>query len=324
MRARDYIADSARCLNANVEAAAIALLGEPTTRNKHELRFGRRSSLSIRIAGDRRGLWYSYESAKGGDMLTLARQVHGGVMPDALEWARRFLDGPKTQRSPKSAANSCAMVRDAPLRWSVRASLIWSAASPVLGTLAERYLRIRIGPAWENIRQTIDGAGALRFLPAHANYGPAMVALVTDTLTNEPLSLHFTRLQADGLGKANDGKPAKRLLGGHRKAGGVVRLSADEEITVGLGIAEGIETALAVIASGWSPVWACVDAGNMSNLPVLGGIETLTVFADYDAAGLCAANKVFKRWIDAGRKSQIVTPPISGRDWADCTAECGA
>jgi hypothetical protein len=76
------------------------------------------------------------------------------------------------------------------------------------------------------------------------------------------------------------------MLGG----AGVIRLVPEEDVATGLGLAEGIETALAVMQrAGWSPVWAANSAGAMDRFPVLPGIESLTIFADADGAGIKAA-----------------------------------
>jgi hypothetical protein len=151
------------------------------------------------------------------------------------------------------------------------------------------------------------------------NY-PALLARVTDALTAKPITLHFTFLLSDGGGKAPLERP-KVLLKGHRKAGGVIRLTNDADVLAGLGISEGIETALACAAAGWSPVWAAIDASNIAGFPVLGGIDCLTIFADHDRAGILAAEKCFARWRDAGRETCIVVPQIEGFDWADVGIE---
>ena len=59
----------------------------------------------------------------------------------------------------------------------------------------------------------------------------------------------------DGSAKAimPDGSNPKRMLG--RAAGAAIKLSADADVTMGLGIAEGIETALSILSAGWRPVW---------------------------------------------------------------------
>ncbi|WP_454763239.1 toprim domain-containing protein [Cupriavidus campinensis] len=107
------------------------------------------------------------------------------------------------------------------------------------------------------------------------------------------MSLHRTWIQADGCKAAVE--PPRLLLAGHRKQGGVVRLWPDEAVTAGLGIAEGIETALS-LAWAYAPVWACIDAGNLAALPYLTGIDCLLIGADNDPAGkaaakACAANR---------------------------------
>ena len=79
---------------------------------------------------------------------------------------------------------------------------------------------------------------------------------------------------------------------------GVVRVSPDEDVTHGLGIAEGVEDALAILASGWEPVWAATSAGMIERFPVLPGIECLTIFADNDGAGVTAAQACAERWAD--------------------------
>ena len=65
----------------------------------------------------------------------------------------------------------------------------------------------------------------------------------------------------------------------------MVRLWPDEAVTYGLCVGEGLETCLTA-AHGFTPVWACLDAGNLAGLPVLPGVEALTIVADHDEAGL--------------------------------------
>jgi hypothetical protein len=176
---------------------------------------------------------------------------------------------------------------------------IWKRTVPLRGTLGEVYLTHRhcaLPPA----------DSAVRYLPSTDRYPPSLCALVTDATSNNPLTLHFTRLRVDGLGKAG-GDRDKLLLRGHPKRGGVIRLWPDDAVTHGLAIAEGIETALSV-AHAFTPVWAAVDAGNLAAFPVLAGIECLTIFADRDEAGLTAARACGQRWADAGREVELRIP----------------
>ncbi len=178
----------------------------------------------------------------------------------------------------------------------------WRTFGPIRGT-AEAYLQARgcaLPPADGDLRCTES-------LPHPSGYtGPAIVALVTDAISGEPLTLHRTWIKANGT-KA-DVDPPRLLLGKHRKAGGVIRLWPDDAVTTGLAIAEGIETALTV-ATVFAPVWSLIDAGNLAAFPVLDGIEELLIVADNDDAGMRAANECAERWQRAGRAVRIAIPP---------------
>lgn len=192
-----------------------------------------------------------------------------------------------------------------------RLRLIWRRTEPLRGSLAERYLTYR--------RCALPSDdGDLRYLPPDERYPPSLCARVTDVVTREPISLHFTRLAPGGRGKAGTDLD-RLLLAGHRKAGGCIRLWPDEAVTNGLAIAEGVESALAA-AHGYCPVWSTIDAGNMAKFPLLLGIETLVIFADHDGAGLKAARACGKRWAEAGREVNLVVPPAPGTDIADVVA----
>ncbi len=187
----------------------------------------------------------------------------------------------------------------------------WRASRSIdMGSVAAAYLRHRgcvLPPAGTDLHWLPD----LRHPSGWA--GPALLALVTDALTGRPLTLHRTWLAPDGRGKAPV-EPPRLLLRGLAKAGGVVRLWPDEAVTTGLGVAEGIETALAA-ARAFQPVWACVDAGNLAALSVLPGVEALTVFADHDPAGLAATERVCAAWRAAGRETRRW---LATRPGADC------
>jgi hypothetical protein len=127
--------------------------------------------------------------------------------------------------------------------------------------------------------------------------GPALVALITDIQTNEPLSLHRTWITSTG--KANI-DPPRLLLGNHATVNGVIRLFPDDEVNHTLGLAEGIETALSLAWFGY-PVWATIDAGHLGKFPVLEGITQLVIAQDNDPAGIAAATACAQRWADADR-----------------------
>ena len=126
----------------------------------------------------------------------------------------------------------------------------------------------------------------------------AVVALMSDPLSGNPLGIHRTFLRPDGT------KLERKMLGRQ----GVVRLSPDSEVTMGLGITEGVEDGLAVLLSGWAPVWAATSAGAITNFPVLSGIGALTIFADADRPGIEKAEACASRWGSAGLQARISHP----------------
>ena len=178
---------------------------------------------------------------------------------------------------------------------------LWDACRLVSGP-ARAYLEARgcmVPPADADLRWHPE----LRHPGGHT--GPALVALVTHAQTRMPMTLHRTWIRPDGRKAECD--PPRLLLKDHGKASGVIRLWPDEAVTTGLAVAEGIETALSV-AHAFRPVWACIDAGNLSGLPVLAGIESLLIAADHDDAGVRAAEACAGRWAAAGREVSVATP----------------
>lgn len=145
--------------------------------------------------------------------------------------------------------------------------------------------------------------GDLRWHPAlphpAGHVGPALVGLITDVRTGKPQSLHRTWITSDGTKPAALGGSARRVLGGHELRNGVIRLWPDEAVTTGLGVAEGIETALS-LAWGHAPVWALIDAGHLAKFPPLAGIESLVIACDNDPAGIAAARACSARWAERG------------------------
>ena len=296
---------------------------EPTSTSRTELRFRGKGSLAIVIAGPKRGAWHDHEAGCGGDALGLVAHLRRIPMRDALSWAVGWLgEAPHQQHQPviaRPVAPSMARPEpadDARAEWSRNmARRIWREAVPAAGTLAEAYLAARglVLPDYHR-----DDT-ALRFHPAawrnsaNGPAGPAMVALMTSPEGNEPVGAHLTYLHPDGAGKA-EGPSAKVMLG----TVGVIRLVPAFEVSLGLGLAEGIETALATMQrTGWHPIWAATSAGAIARFPLLAGIECLTVFADSDEAGIVAARACAVRWTEAGREARILRPPAG--DWDDAT-----
>jgi hypothetical protein len=169
---------------------------------------------------------------------------------------------------------------------------LWDSCVPIAGTLGERYLASR------GLSYSGDG---WRYRPASR----ALIAIITDAVSGEPCGYHETLLDAEG-------RKAGRLMHG-RASGGCVRLHDSESLT-DLAIAEGIETALATHRA---PIWACLSSSIMKGFPIIDGVQSLTVFADHDRAGIDAANAVGERWHAAGREVTLTMPAEPGKDFAD-------
>jgi putative DNA primase/helicase len=187
----------------------------------------------------------------------------------------------------------------------------WERACKPLAGIAINYLERRgcLVPALD-----ADLRWHPRLPHPSGHVGPALVARVTNARSRAPLTLHRTWISEDGT-KVNIER-RRMLLPGHTKREGVIRLFADEDISQGLAIAEGIETALTG-ARAFRPVWSVVDAGNLGTFPVLNGIGALTIFADHDERGLAAADACAERWTAAGREVRVVVAPAKRADFND-------
>lgn len=256
--------------------------------------------------GDHRTACPECNRSKRDTALSVTVEPDGGVFHCfrcgwAGAWKREGLTENRRPKAPPPKS-------DTPLRWSERAEAIWKRTTPLRGTIGEVYLRTRhciLPPADSD----------LRFMPGSDAFPPSLVGRITDFVTGEPLSLHFTRLKADGSGKAGTDRD-RLMLAGHAKKGGVIRLWPDEAVTLSVAIGEGIETCLAA-ARFHTPVWCAIDAGNLGGLPVVSGIESLVVFADRDPAGVQAATELCLRWRLAGRVAMAMAPVEAGHDIND-------
>jgi putative DNA primase/helicase len=198
-------------------------------------------------------------------------------------------------RSPVAAARGC----EADER-SVLPLRLWNEAHDPRGTIVTTYLTSRC------LTLPDDFAGkVIRFHPALTLDGRsvgAMVALFRDINTNEPCAIHRTFL--DGTGS----KIGRKMLGHARDA--AIKIDADENVTLGLHIGEGLETCLAAYLAGFRPVWALGSAGAIARFPVLAGIEAITILGETgdDGASHRAVQTCAARWIEAGREVLVVEP----------------
>lgn len=285
---------------AQMKEVAQKLLGDPNPRHstRAEWRYGSKGSLAVAIEV---GTWFDHEAGVGGGVIDLVRRELQCDLPAALSWLDlpgidRPHGAPASRRRTATLANLPTSRADDTDRIR-RALALWNEAVSAEATIAERYLASR------GVSLPTDPSRVIRY-HASCPFGdgqrlPCMVALMRDPATGEPIGIHRTALTPDAR------KIDRKMLG----RAGAIMLSRSDDVSHGLGIAEGIETALSVLAAGWAPVWALGSAGGIASFPVLTGIEALTVFADADEAGQNAARAVAERYADAGREAFIQTPP---------------
>jgi putative DNA primase/helicase len=183
---------------------------------------------------------------------------------------------------------------------------VWRAAQGIGGTPVEQYLRsrgLRVPPT-----DRLRFHGGLWHPSGHA--WPAMVALVTRGIDDEPIGIHRTFLALDGKSKAPVA-PQKMMLG--PCGGGAVRLTpVANELMVG----EGIETCLAVSQEMGRATWAALSTSGMKTLKLPADVLNVTLLADGDEPGEHAAVSTARRWKREGRRVRIARPP-SGTDFND-------
>jgi putative DNA primase/helicase len=130
-----------------------------------------------------------------------------------------------------------------------------------------------------------------------------------DIRTDEPRAISRTFINDAGM------KIERKFLG--PVAGCAVKLDADEEVTNGLHIGEGVETTMTARQAEYRrPAWALGSAGAIAAFPVLSGIECLTLLAEHCDVSARAIKQCGDRWHEAGREV-LINEPIGGKDLND-------
>jgi hypothetical protein len=266
----------------------------------------RTPSLSISDGGDGKILVKCHAGCGQGAVIDALRRLN--LWPGEAREAASMTEAERERRRQQEVERECAeRRRDAFIEALWRRT--WEEAKPAPDSPIERWIaEVRgidlstLDLASMPLRWTLRSPRAEKFMPA-------MVALMTDPVTGEPCGIHRTYLLPDGSGKAPP-EPSRMMLG----RAGVIRLSPDVESGMCLGICEGIETGLAIMAAGGRPIWACGSLGGVENFPVLGGIDCIGVFADPKPHEIAGARSCAMRWADAGRQARLYTPP-EGKDF---------
>jgi putative DNA primase/helicase len=146
---------------------------------------------------------------------------------------------------------------------------------------------------------------------------------------------HFPAVVAPIVGPDHDLRSAQRIYAAEiepRKKtmpkvstinGAAIRLHQMVDGTIG--VAEGVETALAAYQLFNVPTWAAISAPGLKTFVPPAGCRRLTIFADNDCnfAGQSSAYELAKRLTREGLAVDVRIPPIPDTDWLD-TLQLGA
>lgn len=185
-------------------------------------------------------------------------------------------------------------------------------------TLRECRPVTRGDPVWAylNRRTGIDIIpGDIKYHPGlhHSEGGmhPVMVSVLRGA-DGTGVTLHRTYLTPDGR-KASV-NPSKKFMAGKRLNGGAVRLS---RVAERIGIAEGIETALAAGLRFGVPVWAATNAVLLEQFIPPEGVTAVWIMGDNDSSytGQAAAYNLAKRLIRDGYAVELSFPEAVDTDW---------
>ncbi|MCB6182974.1 toprim domain-containing protein [Leeia sp. TBRC 13508] len=258
----------------------------------------------------------------------LARVLDCDIKGAFLYVARAFrLITPSPSESPRKAFIPCKAANDTTTaeqrhqqakKAAEKAQGIWqqghpiTSGSPVGLYLKSRGLMLDAYPDSLRFHTSLDywQVGADGKPEKLGNY-PAMIARIENP-AGELVGLHITYLTPHGR-KADVPKP-KKITHGTDLQNAAIRLFHANST---LGIAEGIETALAAYLMAQMPVWAGISAWGMENIVLPYVVKEVVIFADHDKAGAHAANMLAMRLMTKGLTVRILTPTEQGQDWND-------
>jgi putative DNA primase/helicase len=239
-------------------------------------------------------------SVTNGARTLLFKCFAGCNVLDVLDALRRrgLLEDRRAERRDGQPAPIVPVVHDP----DPAALQIWLAAAPATGSVVEDYLRHRgitlpLPPTLRCGSQLHLDCSPMPMMVAAAQRADGKVVAVQITLLSPaankaPVATPRVTIGALGLGAVRLGK-----------AGDV------------LGLAEGVETALAAMQMTGVPTWACLGAGRMHRVVIPDHVWELHLFGDNDDPGRAALERVAR----AQRHRRVILrlPPESCKDYND-------
>jgi Toprim domain len=239
------------------------LLGEPKTKTGGQYRYGaRQGSLVVTLAGDKRGLWHDFQTGEGGHLLKLIalqknldiQRDFQGVLREALvilgtspaDLSVQAITSATPQKPPVSMNRETPAPTPEQQRSLRYAQQLARESQPVVGTLAERYLREQRGIALDAFPDSVRFHPGIYSRKNEAAY-PALLVVAKDS-TDKVQAVQAIFLDAETARKAD--VPVKKQTWGQPSLGSVtLGQSSPSGATPKTYLAEGPETALSIFSA---------------------------------------------------------------------------
>lgn len=257
----------------------------------------------------------------------------GADFRGAADYVRAWAGYGKDQESgltprPVRVARPMPVVKDDTEDLRTKYRNLWNEGSLILpGTPAYNYVMHRV-PGLKQIPKVLRSHPSLPYWEEgadrqyhHLGNFPAMLAAAQGV---DGKVVNIWRTYLDASGAKADLVNAKKASGRFLQPSFAVRL---EEPDDELGIAEGIETALAVMVMFGIPCWPVLNAGGMRSFEVPHGYERVRkyrIFGDNDArdklgrrAGNDAAHFLKDKLRSQGKTATVLLPKFTTFDFAD-------
>jgi len=243
--------------------------------------------------------------------------------PEAPTWLLEAQARAEALSAQRSLAGQRAADRQNQL-WNECLTLNSELAAPALLYLKNRKVLVRM--------DEIVRADSVRFhpnLPYYDENGnklsehPAIVCAVRAP-DGSIVTLHRTYLSDKGTkAKVSEARKMMTIPEGKSVLGAAIPMG--EPVNGVLGVAEGLETALAAYRATGIPTWSCVNATLLQNFHVPEGVHTVLIWADLDRSktGEIAAAALKTRLESEGIICHVLLPKLSiaknqkGVDWND-------
>lgn len=242
---------------------------------------------------DKEGLGTYFCSGCGsGDGFMLVQKITGRSFKEIAEHVQEVWKTVK--QMPQGQRDEIAQQRAIRNAWE-------GSWQPSTSSPSAIYLKNRLGRPW--------ASKAIR------EYSGGMIALISD-VDGKPVNVHLTALTRDGK-KNEAANPIKRVMAGKLPEGCAIRIWDAAPV---MGIAEGIETAMAAAIMFKMPVWAAINGSLLAKWVPPEMARTIHIFGDNDlnftgqSKAFALANRIS---VQFEREVVVRIPDIIGQDWND-------